>query len=244
MIELQEIRGCLFDIGETLLIPSEEFERVIQRILGTKTCVYHLTDIDKDIQSCLLDSPLKKNPDVWTSDTWIDDELVKLYTLALSLKNQNNDIVCIAQNLVQYMKRPEAWRVVDGAYELLDQLRASGKVLGVLSNWNSNLESILENKKMRDYFDVVVCSAQVRSAKPSHTAFRIALDRLGRSVRALKAEQTVMIGDSYVHDIKPCLHLGMKGIQMGSQFKVHVAGEYFEVSSLPMINRLLGSQHR
>lgn len=52
--------------------------------------------------------------------------------------------------------------------------------LGILSNWDEELESILEEKVgISHYFEAIVNSSRIGVAKPDEEAFRIALERLG-----------------------------------------------------------------
>ena len=52
--------------------------------------------------------------------------------------------------------------------------------LGILSNWDDQLEAILEEELgINHYFDVILNSHHIGVAKPDEAAFRLALERLG-----------------------------------------------------------------
>jgi putative hydrolase of the HAD superfamily len=73
------------------------------------------------------------------------------------------------------------WRVYEDVIEseILETLKKRGVVLGVISNWDSRLISTLENIGLAHYFDFILPSAVVGSAKPDKKIFKEALRRSG-----------------------------------------------------------------
>ncbi len=90
---------------------------------------------------------------------------------------------------------------------LLDQLQNSGVVLGVISNWDSRLPAILKNTGLASYFNFILASTVVGSAKPDAGIFNEALQRAGVS-----AEQACHIGDEPATDIEGARNVGMHSI--------------------------------
>jgi HAD superfamily hydrolase (TIGR01509 family) len=80
------------------------------------------------------------------------------------------------------------FRLLDGVPDALDQL--SGLKLGVVSNWDFELPTILERLGIACYFGAVVTSAEAGSPKPAPRIFELALERLG-----VPAERAVHVGD-------------------------------------------------
>lgn len=79
--------------------------------------------------------------------------------------------------------------------------------LGLISNYYGNVEKVLEELHILKHFKEVIDSTIVGVRKPHNEIFEIALNKLGA-----KANETIMVGDSYVNDITPAKLLGCKTI--------------------------------
>jgi putative hydrolase of the HAD superfamily len=103
----------------------------------------------------------------------------------------------------------ESWRVFKDVTEsgLLGQLKNDGVVLGVISNWDSRLPEILKNTGLASYFNFILASTVVGSAKPDTGIFQEALKRAG-----VPAEQACHIGDEPATDIEGARNAGMHSI--------------------------------
>jgi putative hydrolase of the HAD superfamily len=106
-------------------------------------------------------------------------------------------------------KSAEHWRVFDDVSEsrILEKLRRRGVALGVISNWDSRLPTILENVGLARHFDFVLASAAVGSAKPDAGIFREALRASG-----VAAAAACHIGDEYDRDYLGARHAGIDAI--------------------------------
>lgn len=78
----------------------------------------------------------------------------------------------------------------------LQQLRAAGLRLGVVSNSDGRVEQALQSAGLRDYFDVVIDSSLVGVEKPDPRIFRVALDALG-----VEPAEALYVGDLYEVDV-------------------------------------------
>ena len=79
--------------------------------------------------------------------------------------------------------------------------------LGIIANQIPGAEKRLERMGIRQYFDLIISSAEEGVAKPDPRIFNIALTRAG-----CKPEQAVMIGDRIDNDIVPAKQMGMKTV--------------------------------
>lgn len=85
--------------------------------------------------------------------------------------------------------------------------------MGILANQAPGLSERLSAWGVRDFFDVVISSAEEGIDKSDPEIFRRALHRAGCS-----AEQAVMAGDRLDNDIAPAKALGMKTIWVRQGF--------------------------
>jgi len=96
------------------------------------------------------------------------------------------------------------------ARPLLAEL-SRGRRLAVVSNFNGNLEQVLDEFDLRRAFQVVIDSTVVGVSKPDPEIFRMAVRQIG-----VPAARCAVVGDSYDRDIVPgkaagCLTIWVKG---------------------------------
>jgi putative hydrolase of the HAD superfamily len=87
--------------------------------------------------------------------------------------------------------RPVSWRVFEDVMPTLAAVRGRGWKLAIVSNWDERLRPLLHGLGLLNFFDVVVVSHEVGSAKPSPHPFLRAASEL-----KLPAECLLHIGDS------------------------------------------------
>jgi len=90
------------------------------------------------------------------------------------------------------------WQIYEDVIEseILETLKKRGVVMGVISNWDSRLISTLENIGLAHYFDFILPSAVVGSAKPDKKIFEEALRRSG-----VAPHEACHIGDEIRTDV-------------------------------------------
>ena len=87
--------------------------------------------------------------------------------------------------------------------EVLQALHGRYK-LGIIANQSAGTEERMVRFGIRDYFDVVVASAEAGVAKPDKRIFELALSQAGCS-----AKEACMVGDRLDNDIAPAAEMGM-----------------------------------
>jgi putative hydrolase of the HAD superfamily len=107
----------------------------------------------------------------------------------------------------------EVWekRVLFNPYpeseEVMQELVSMGLPLYVVSNWDVELESVLDSLGWRDYFSGVVASAMVGSEKPEKDIFREAL-----SLAGVPGDRVVHVGNDPVSDIRGAAAAGIDAV--------------------------------
>jgi len=91
--------------------------------------------------------------------------------------------------------RPDPWRLYPEVPEVLKELNTRGFILGIVSNWDSRLHDLCGGIGVDRYFDFILASAVVGSAKPHNGIFRQAL-----SLAGTLPEEAVHVGDSVEDD--------------------------------------------
>ena len=111
----------------------------------------------------------------------------------------------------------------DDAAPVLEYLQQKKYLLGIIANQSPGLETRLEQWGLRDYFTVVVSSAEAGMEKPDPAIFQFALKEA-----QCPPEQAVMVGDRLCNDILPAHELGMQTIWVRrglSQYQAPAAGK-------------------
>lgn len=91
--------------------------------------------------------------------------------------------------------------------KVVASLRERGEKLVLVSNFYGNVETVLREMGFEGMFDSVVESAVVGIRKPDPRIFTLGVEALG-----LKAEECVVVGDSYDKDIEPAKCAGCQTV--------------------------------
>ena len=129
----------------------------------------------------------------------------------------------------------KSWRIpAAGVHEVLPRLK-QGYRLGVISNADGEVESILQACGLAGYFDSIIDSGRIGVEKPDARIFRAALDSL-----AISADEAAYIGDVYSVDFLGAREAGLQAVLMDS------SGVYPDksprVESLAEFERLLSQK--
>jgi HAD superfamily hydrolase (TIGR01509 family) len=96
----------------------------------------------------------------------------------------------------------------DDCLDTLDELRSRGFQLSLVSNIDDDfLYPMLENLRLRPYFDHWISSEAARSCKPDAGIFHLALERA-----SCAPEEVIFVGDSRVHDIQGAGAVGIRSV--------------------------------
>jgi len=102
----------------------------------------------------------------------------------------------------------EGFALRPGCKEMLARLRSAGLHAAIVSNIDDDyLEPMLERAGLRGSLDAWTSSEAARSCKPHAAIFELALEKAGA-----RAEESVFVGDSRVHDVAGARRLGMRTV--------------------------------
>ncbi len=120
-----------------------------------------------------------------------------------------NDFDAYFTHIYDVFRDGNSWRVYEDVLEsgILNTLKNRGTVLGVISNWDSRLPQILKNTGLAEYFQFILASTVVGSAKPDVGIFEEALRLSGVS-----ADQACHIGDEVHTDFEGARNAGLDSI--------------------------------
>ncbi len=103
--------------------------------------------------------------------------------------------------------RPDQWRLYPEVEKVLEDLRARGLKLGVISNWSTRLRSIASSTGLDRLVDFIVVSSEAGMRKPDPRIFRIALEKAG-----VGPAEAVYVGDQVEDDVRGALNVGIRPV--------------------------------
>ncbi|KAM0849771.1 hypothetical protein ACQ4PT_053526 [Festuca glaucescens] len=118
------------------------------------------------------------------------------------------------EEVYQHYAHGDAWRLPDGAYRTLHDLKDAGVKLAVVSNFDTRLRKLLKDLNISDVFDAIVVSSEVGYEKPAPEIFKIALDQIG-----VEASKAVHVGDDETADKSGANAIGLECWLWGEDVK-------------------------
>ncbi|RZM82587.1 HAD-IA family hydrolase [Leptolyngbya iicbica] len=110
-------------------------------------------------------------------------------------------------DLYAYFAGAEPWIVYPDAYHSLERWKAKGIELGVISNFDSRLFTVLDSLALADFFTTVTISSEVGAAKPDPQIFAAALAK-----HDCEPADAWHVGDSYGDDFEGAKGAGLRAI--------------------------------
>jgi putative hydrolase of the HAD superfamily len=142
---------------------------------------------------------------------------------------QFKDFDAFFQELYDLFARAECWRLFDDTVPTLQALREKKFRLGIISNWDHRLFSIVEQLGLSSFFETVTASSKVGIAKPGKGIFDAAL----QSMNADPAH-CLHIGDSLEDDYHGASRAGLAAVLLDRHKKA-----YNDVTSVHTLSDLL-----
>lgn len=87
------------------------------------------------------------------------------------------------------------WALYPETLSVIGELKSKGYELGIISNFDTRLYSILSALSLREHFDSITISSLARAAKPARQVFEYAL-----SQHVIDPEEALHVGDSVRED--------------------------------------------
>ncbi len=203
--------AVLFDAGETLLRPEPSFPELIVTLLAARGLeVSHDADwVDDALASVFraMDDLLVGKGVFSTSAERSRAFWTRVYTELLGELGVVDPDAGHANYLHDEFSKPEHYALFPDALPALRELAATGYTLGLVSNFEAWLMTLLERLGVLPLMSVVVVSGVEGIEKPDPEIFRLALDRIGTT-----PERAVYVGDNPRVDVEAALSLGMGAV--------------------------------
>jgi putative hydrolase of the HAD superfamily len=133
---------------------------------------------------------------------------------AVTAYDQFADFDAFFEALYRYFAGADPWFVYPDAYHSLERWKAQGVDLGVISNFDSRLFTVLDALALTDFFSTVTLSTEVGAAKPDTKIFQVALAK-----HHCEPSEAWHVGDSFRDDYEGARDAGLRGIWLRRQEK-------------------------
>lgn len=197
------MKAVLFDVGNTLLWLDHPFIIGLLREHGVETDEHGLISAQYGAK-LLLDELARtgRGGDEASRGRLFFGEVFRRVGVP------DDAFPAIAQRLYARHAERNLWSSVrERTVETLEELKARGYRLAIISNADGRVESLLGELGLLRHFELVVDSATVGVEKPDPRIFRMALERMG-----VDARDAVYVGDVYEIDVAGARAAGMRAI--------------------------------
>ncbi len=219
------IKAVFFDVDFTLIYPGPTFQAEGYR----RACAAHGVEVDPAkfdaataASSFILDEVEEQ---IYTHDIFIH------YTASIIEKmgGRGASVVEVASEMYDQWSVNHHFEMYDDVAPVLEALQKRGTIVGVISNSHRSLDAFREHFSLANIISVTVSGAEHGYMKPHRSIFEAALDRA-----KVKAAETMMVGDSFKHDIEGALNAGWHAVLLRRSGEV----PYALPANLPVIRTL------
>jgi putative hydrolase of the HAD superfamily len=111
------------------------------------------------------------------------------------------------EQVFQVFEDPGSWMLFPETLSTLTALREQGLELGIISNFDSRLFTIMRGLGIAQAFDTVTISSLAHAAKPAPKIFQLALEK-----HAVDPEEAIHVGDSLRDDVEGATKVGLQAV--------------------------------
>ena len=202
----EPLRAVFFDVGNTLVYPYPSVGEVCRQVLAEEGHIHDLSAIDAylPLVDQFYEDRYRSDDTFWTDEAETSQVWVGMYSLLCRKLGIDVGAERIARRVYDEFGDSGRWRAYDDVAPAFERLRARGLRLGLISNWDSRLQRIIDGLGLGELLDTVVSSADVGLHKPDPRIFELACERLG-----VTPQQAAHVGDHHYADIVGASAVGM-----------------------------------
>src|SRR5262249_43638977 len=101
----------------------------------------------------------------------------------------------------------QGWMLFPETLAVLQHLKTMGLKLGIISNFDTRIYSVMISLGIRDLFDAVTLSSETGYCKPDPAIFAAAVQALG-----VPASKILLVGDSLYDDVLAGIQAGLTAV--------------------------------
>jgi putative hydrolase of the HAD superfamily len=208
-------RAVLFDLDDTLFDHRRSARAALEAVHRAHAPAFDFAAFERHHAHFLEEMHLEVLAGRVGLDAARRERFRKVFAaLGVALDPAQTDVVATAYR-DGYMS---ARRALDGAADLLAEIKPHARVVIVTNNLLQEQQDKLEYCGLAPLVDVLIASEDVGVSKPDRAIFDIALSRAGAAAR-----DAVMVGDSWANDIAGAANAGIAAIWFNPDRKARPA---------------------
>lgn len=203
------VQAVFFDVGNTLIHPHPSVAEVCRQVLSEAGHLRDVSAIDAlmPLVEAYYEDRYRADDTFWTDEEETSGVWVGMYSLLCRRLGIEQDAEALARRVYEEFGSPERWRAYDDVAPAFRRMRARGLKIGIVSNWDARLSTLLGGLGLTPLLDTVVSSAEVGLHKPDPRIFELACARVG-----VEPAGAVHVGDHYYADIIGAEVAGLRGL--------------------------------
>lgn len=236
MSDVGRFEAVFFDVGNTLLYPYPSVSEVVRQVLADEGHLRDLSAIDQymPLVDEYYEDRYREDDTFWTDENETSAVWVGMYSLLCRKLDIVADAEHIARRVYDEFGSAERWSAYDDVRPAFERLKGKGLRLGLISNWDRRLPTLISGLGLCEMLDTVVSSADVGLHKPDPRIFELACERVGA-----RAESCAHVGDHLYADVLGAQAVGMLPVLIDRHGGDRPDHEWF-VRSLDEIEDVLG----
>lgn len=199
------LKAVFIDVGNTLLYEKPSRFEIYAERARARDLTLRADEMRELMHRAHHELPREIGGAFRYSDPWFHDYIERIFHDYLGLLK--TELGAVREELFGKFSDPATFQVFDGGLEMLDDWRARGLKIGIVSNWSARLPALLEAIGIARRVDFVLCSAIERLEKPDPELFERALARAG-----VRADEAVHAGDDLEKDVLGARRVGIRSI--------------------------------
>ena len=212
-------RAVLFDAAETLFTTRGSVGEIyagVARKYGSQAS-------SEDIQAAFLNN-FRAGP-VTTADQkrWWRDLVYRVFSQVGMFENFDR----FFDEVYDRFRDSQGWVLFPETLGVLEQLKQRRLKLGIISNFDSRIYSVMDSLGIRQFFDAVVLSSETGYCKPDPEIFAA-----GSSAIGVDPSEALFVGDSPQDDVEAAIRAGFSAVLIDR------TGRYNQIEHLERISSL------
>jgi putative hydrolase of the HAD superfamily len=195
-----KFRAVLFDAAETLFTTRGSVGEIysgIARQYGSKADPQTIQDAF--VRQFRGSGPLS----VRQEKSWWKDLVHRVFSEVGMVANFDE----FFDRVYERFRDSQGWMLFPETLDVLKQIRAVGLKIGIISNFDSRIYSVLDSLGIRELFDAVTTSSESGYSKPAPEIFAAAVRALDVPPSAI-----LMVGDNPYDDVEPAIRAGIQAV--------------------------------
>lgn len=220
------IAAVLFDAAETLFTTRGSVGEIYGYVARDFGCTEPFDDIHKSfVRQFKHSGPLSTGDE----KGWWKDVVHRVFSEVGMVR----DFDRFFDRVFDQFRDSRAWMLFPETRETLTALKTRGLRLGVISNFDSRVYSVMRDLKILDFFANVTISSETGFAKPDPEIFAAAIQKMD-----LPADRILLIGDSLRDDVLAGMRAGLNACLIDRADR-HADAAVRRISSLTQVFSLL-----